>query len=99
MRRPGGIAAAQPTVCDRASGSTVGVSSSSTVAATSCASRARQPTASRGSGGVLDRGEEHEIDELPVSEHIRAYLREAFALDAEPELAERRFARYAHALG
>ena len=42
-------------------------------------------------GGVLHRVTEHEVDELPVSEHVRAYLREAFELDAEPELADRRF--------
>ena len=40
---------------------------------------------------MLHRVAEHEVDELPVSDHVRAYLREAFKLDAEPELADRRF--------
>ena len=33
------------------------------------------------------------VDELPVREHVRAYMRAAFALDADPALADRRFAR------
>jgi hypothetical protein len=50
-------------------------------------------------GGVLHRVAEHQIDQLPVRDHVRAYLREAFALAADPELADRRFAAYAHTLG
>jgi hypothetical protein len=49
--------------------------------------------------GVLHRVTEHEVDVLPVSEHVRCYLREGFALAAEPALAERRFGPCAHALG
>jgi hypothetical protein len=50
-------------------------------------------------GGVLRRVSEHEVDDLPVSDHVRAYLREAFKLHAEPELADQRFGATAHALG
>ena len=50
-------------------------------------------------GGVLHRVAEHQVDELPVSEHVRAYMCEAFTLDRDPELSDRRFAAYAHALG
>ena len=50
-------------------------------------------------GGVLHRVTEHELDALPVREHVRAYLREAFALAADPALADRRFGACAHALG
>jgi hypothetical protein len=50
-------------------------------------------------GGVLHRVAEHQLDELPVREHVRAYMREAFTLDADPELADRRFGAYAHVLG
>jgi hypothetical protein len=50
-------------------------------------------------GGVLHRVAEHQVDELPVREHVRAYMREAFALAADPALADRRLAATAHALG
>jgi hypothetical protein len=50
-------------------------------------------------GGVLHRVTDHQVDALPVREHVRAYLRQAFRLAADPALAGRRFGRYAHALG
>jgi hypothetical protein len=50
-------------------------------------------------GGVLHRVTEHQVDALPVSEHVRAYLRVAFALAADSALAARRFGACAHALG
>ena len=50
-------------------------------------------------GGVLHRVAEHEIDALPVREHVRTYLREAFRLDADPALVDRRLGPCAHALG
>jgi hypothetical protein len=50
-------------------------------------------------GGVLYRVAEHQVDELPVREHVRAYLRAAFALARDRELADRRLAACAHALG
>src|SRR3954470_13853854 len=50
-------------------------------------------------GGVSYRVAEHQIDTLPVREHVRAYLREAFALARDPRLADRRLAAAAHALG
>ena len=48
-------------------------------------------------GGVLHRVTEHEVDQLPVREHVKTYLRHAFALDAQ--LDDRRLARNAHAFG
>jgi Replication initiator protein, pSAM2 len=50
-------------------------------------------------GGVLHRVAEHQIDELPVREHIRDYLRAAFTLARDTALCDRRLAAYAHALG
>jgi hypothetical protein len=50
-------------------------------------------------GGLLHRVTEHELDALPVREHVRAYLREAFTLATDPALADRRFTACAHALG
>jgi hypothetical protein len=50
-------------------------------------------------GGVLHRVSEHHLDALPVREHIRRYLRAAFALASEPALADRRLAACAHQLG
>jgi hypothetical protein len=50
-------------------------------------------------GGVVHRVGEHQVDELPVRDHVRASMREALALDADPELADRRFGACAHALG
>ena len=49
-------------------------------------------------GGVLHRVTEHELDELPVREHVATYLRHAFALDAasSPTAGS---ARNAHAFG
>ena len=50
-------------------------------------------------GGLLHRVTEHELDALPVREHVRAYLREAFRLAADGALADCRLAACAHALG
>jgi len=50
-------------------------------------------------GGVLHPVTEHQLDELPVREHVRCFMREAFALNEDPVLAERRFGSCAHALG
>src|SRR4051794_13732859 len=50
-------------------------------------------------GGVVHRVTEPELDALPVREHVRIYMREAFRLAADPKMAERRFDRYAHAIG
>ncbi len=50
-------------------------------------------------GGVLHRVTEHEVNRLPVRDHVRAYMREAFALAEDPALADRRFASTAHAFG
>lgn len=48
-------------------------------------------------GGVLHRVTEYEIDQLPVREHVKTYLRHAFALDSQ--LDDRKLARNAHAFG
>jgi hypothetical protein len=50
-------------------------------------------------GSVVHPITEAAVDQLPVREHVRAYLRAAFELQAEPALAGRRFGAYAHALG
>jgi hypothetical protein len=50
-------------------------------------------------GGVVHRVAERELDALPVREHVRTYMREAFRLAADPALAGLRFERYAHAIG
>jgi hypothetical protein len=50
-------------------------------------------------GGVLHPVTDHALDALPVREHVRTYMREAFALHADPGLADRRFGPCAHALG
>ena len=50
-------------------------------------------------GGVLHPVTEPEVDALPVSDHVRAYLRAAFVLAGDVPLRDRRFGRYAHALG
>jgi Replication initiator protein, pSAM2 len=50
-------------------------------------------------GGVLHRVAEHQVDELPVREHVKAYMREAFTLAEDPALADRRLAATAHAFG
>ena len=50
-------------------------------------------------GGVLHRVTEHQVDELPVREHVRRYLRAAFALAADPALADRRLAAVRAPLG
>jgi hypothetical protein len=50
-------------------------------------------------GGVLHPVTEHQVDELPVREHVRRYMREAFRLHADPALGDRRFGPCAHALG
>lgn len=48
-------------------------------------------------GGVLHRVTEHEVDQLPVRDHVKSYLRHAFALD--PQLDGRKLARNAHVFG
>jgi glutathione S-transferase len=48
---------------------------------------------------VLHPVTEHQVDQLPVREHVRSYLSEAFKLHADPALADRRFGPCAHALG
>ncbi|HEY6887419.1 MAG TPA: replication initiator, partial [Solirubrobacter sp.] len=48
-------------------------------------------------GGVLHRVSEYEVDQLPVREHVKAYLRHAFALD--DQVPDRKLARNAHAFG
>jgi hypothetical protein len=48
---------------------------------------------------VLHRVSAHEVDELPVRENVRAYLRAAFELAEDAALADRRLDRYAHAFG
>jgi hypothetical protein len=50
-------------------------------------------------GSVPHRVTEHQVDALPVREHVRAYMRKAFRLHADRALAERRFGSCAHALG
>ena len=50
-------------------------------------------------GGVLHRVTEHEVERLPVRDHVRAYMREAFVLAEDAALADRRFASTAHAFG
>jgi hypothetical protein len=50
-------------------------------------------------GGVLHRVTEQELDALPVREHVRAYMRAAFALARDQALADRRFGPCAHTLG
>jgi hypothetical protein len=50
-------------------------------------------------GGVVHRVAEHELDELPVRDHVRSYMRSAFTLGADPALQDRRLAACAHALG
>jgi hypothetical protein len=49
-------------------------------------------------GGVLHRVREEEVDRLPARDHVRRYLRTAFALDRQAP-AEHRLARCAHAFG
>jgi hypothetical protein len=50
-------------------------------------------------GSVLHPVTAAAVAHLPVREHVRAFLRAAFELQAEPELAARRFGVCAHALG
>ena len=50
-------------------------------------------------GGILHRVTEHDLERLPVRDHVRAYLREAFVLAEDAQLADRRFASTAHAFG
>jgi Replication initiator protein, pSAM2 len=50
-------------------------------------------------GGVLHAVTDHDLDALPVREHVRSYMREAFALHSDPALADRRFGPCAHAFG
>jgi hypothetical protein len=50
-------------------------------------------------GGVVYRVAEHQVDELAVSDHVRSYLRAAFALADDSALADQRFGACAHTLG
>jgi hypothetical protein len=50
-------------------------------------------------GGILHRVTEHQLDALPVRDHVRAYMRGAFELHRDTALADRRFGPCAHALG
>ena len=50
-------------------------------------------------GSLVHRVAEHQVDELPVREHVRAYLRAAFARATDPALTDRRLAACAHQLG
>ena len=50
-------------------------------------------------GGVVHRVTAHELDALPVREHVRTYMREAFQLAAEPRAGRAALDRYAHAIG
>jgi hypothetical protein len=50
-------------------------------------------------GGVLHPVTVHQVDALPVREHVRAYMREAFVLHGDPALGDRRLGPCAHALG
>ena len=50
-------------------------------------------------GSVLHPVTEAAVEQLPVREHVRAFLRAAFELQADPALAGRRFGACAHALG
>jgi hypothetical protein len=50
-------------------------------------------------GGVLHRVAEHQVDELPVRDHVRDYLLAAFTLARHPALADRRLGACAHQLG
>jgi hypothetical protein len=50
-------------------------------------------------GSVCHPVTEAAVDQLPVREHVRAYLRAAFQLHGDRELAARRFGPCAHALG
>jgi hypothetical protein len=50
-------------------------------------------------GGVLHPVTDHEVDQLPVREHVRCFMREAFTLASDRELADRRFGPCAHQLG
>jgi hypothetical protein len=50
-------------------------------------------------GSLVHRVAEHQIDELPVREHVRRYVRAAFTLAADPALTDRRLGACAHQLG
>jgi len=50
-------------------------------------------------GGVLRPVTEHQLQGLPVREHVRRYLREAFSLADDHALAAHRFGACAHAFG
>ena len=47
----------------------------------------------------MHRVAEHQVDELPVREHVRGYLRAAFRLAADRALTNRRLGAYARTLG
>jgi hypothetical protein len=50
-------------------------------------------------GGLLHPIGEHQLDELPVREHVRAYLRATFGVAAELGSEDRRLRACAHVLG
>jgi hypothetical protein len=50
-------------------------------------------------GSVLHPVTEHQVDQLPVRDHVRRYLRAAFTLATNPALADRRLGPCAHQLG
>jgi len=50
-------------------------------------------------GGVLHPVTEHQLDQLPVREQVRSYMRAGFALAREDVSSERRFGPNAHTLG
>jgi Replication initiator protein, pSAM2 len=50
-------------------------------------------------GSVLHPVTEHQLDQLPVRDHARRYMRAAFTLAADPALADRRLGPCAHQLG
>jgi hypothetical protein len=50
-------------------------------------------------GSLVHRVAEQQVDELPVREHVRRYLRAAFTLASDPVLADHRLGACAHQLG
>jgi hypothetical protein len=50
-------------------------------------------------GSVLHPVTEHQIDQLPVRDHVRRYLRAAFTLAEDPAVSDRRLGPCAHQLG
>jgi hypothetical protein len=50
-------------------------------------------------GGILHPVTEHQVDQLPVRDHVRRYLRAAFTLAEDPAVADRRLGACAHQHG